>query len=139
MKRFVVILALVALMGIGCVPRVTVTVTPETEEILVEMAARRLAYHTALKMPTVIEPGLALVNAVLEGDSQGDPNKSVALMIAYFAQEINDPLLEQDLNDLMRLMHFTLEMTDEQLANMRYVIAAAKGIKRGLEAANVSR
>ena len=133
-KLAAIFLVLMAVSLFGCAT-VNVTMTPETEEILVEVTARRLAYHVALKMPAVIDPGIQVCDAVLAGSSEGDPNKAIATVITYLGQQLNDPLIEQDVKDLMRLMQFDIQMTDEQLAKMRYVTAAAKGIRLGLEMA----
>lgn len=129
-----IVLAILAAFMAGCAG-VTINTTEDTNEILTEGIARRVSYHVALEYPEMIKPGLAVCEGVLGSDIDSDPNEAVAQVVMYLSDKLNDPLLKDDLNDLMRLMQFQVAMEEEDAAKLRYVMAAARGIKRGLEAA----
>jgi len=118
MKKKLSVLALVVFMA-GCI---TIEMGGDTTTALVEVAARRLAYHSAIKYPDIIEPGLALCHS---GDAAVANEFELKAFIYDVRQYVhidfvqNDPLLMDDIETLAGLVSIDLEqpignLTDEQ-------------------------
>lgn len=82
---------------------------PEVQNALIEITARRLAYHVALNNPEIIEPGQALCFA-LANQEGGDLAPLLADALKRLDVEVeDDPLLASDLATILALLKINLE------------------------------
>ena len=136
MKRMLfVLLCLVMLAISGCGTNGQPIVNDElVQDALIEVAARRLAYHVARKNPQIIEPGTAFVLAFQSPDGAlVDIGPLLAQGINYLDDEIgDDPLLKSDLETILKLLDIAIidkdiPLTERQIHMVR-VGAAAFGL-----------
>jgi len=119
MKKLMVTALLIPLILIGCI---TIEMGGDTETAAVEIFARRLAYHSAIKYPQMIEPGLKMcIEAEQAVASEPDLKAILYEALEYVGQEFvqDDPLLMDDIKSLASMINIQLEqpiveLTDHQ-------------------------
>ena len=110
-----------------------------TQDALVEISARNLAYYVSRNNPEIIEPGIAFCGA-FEGEG-ADLHALLHTGLKYLDARVEDnPTLAYDLETLLKLFNIQVidkevALTDRQKAMIRL---AARAFKQGLELAKVN-
>jgi len=132
MKKYLllIILAVFLVAPMGC--EMVQVKEPQTQEVMVEMAARHLAYHLALAEPEIIAPGLLFCSAFVEaGPDQVNPLLGQAT--DYLEGKIgNDLMLLADLKQLAKLLGVNIEMPKIDIEKHRLLKVAIAGFRNGL-------
>ena len=136
MKKLIICLALLAfIVPIGCSS--LQIGNEQTQEVIIEIAARNLAYQIAKKNPDIVVPGIAFCRGFLE--VTGDKAQTVILLdkaMEYLAERIGgDDLLMADMMTLAKLLGLNLDLPDLSLdiPKLRLVKVAVSGFLSGLE------
>ncbi|MBU0959808.1 MAG: hypothetical protein KKB31_07715 [Nanoarchaeota archaeon] len=125
MKKFIV-LPLLLIFLIGCAG---IQLKQEVTDVIVTMAARRLAYELAKQDQSIIRPGIIICDTLMATEDLKKADEVTAYAIAKLSELIgNDPLLKQDLTDLLSLVE--IKITGPP--NLPKLKNAAAGFKTGL-------
>lgn len=112
------------------------TIPDDTQDVLIEVGARRLGYHGGKQSPVIIKPGIAFCKAAVHL-SAGEIKPAFADAIIWLDEELGgDPLLKEDLESLLGLIGFDPEkaVDADTLHRIRVGLIA---FQWGLEAAQL--
>lgn len=112
----------------------SITISDDTQDVLITVAARRLAYHAGQKYPAIIKPGLAFTKAAIHLNA-GEVGPAFEDAIEWMETELGgDPLLAEDLESVLSLIDFDpgVVVDSVTLHKIRVGIVA---FEAGLEAA----
>ena len=120
----------------GCI---TIETGGDTAGALVEVGARRVAYHIAVANPEIIDPALAMATSVdmaMENPDQADLKALLYQVFNYVNSEFvkDDPLLVYEIESLCEIIRIDvtqpiIELDEDQL---KYLQRAVNGFKIGL-------
>jgi len=104
----------------------------DTQSILGEIAARRIAYSLARSNPEIIGPGIAICDGILKSSGESTLRLANGAMILLIDTVGDDPMLKADLSTLLSIINISMP---EKLPDSTILKAAASAFKAGLEAA----
>jgi len=104
MKKLVIIFLLAGLMFFpGCG---SVEISDDTQDVLIQISARRLGYHGGQAYPVIIQPGIAFCKAAIHLNA-GEIGPAFEDAITWMESELgDDPLLAEDLESVLSLIDF---------------------------------
>ena len=108
----------------------------DTQSILGEIAARRLAYSLAKSNPEIILPGLVICDGILKSSGESTIRLANGALILLIDTVGDDPMLKADLATLLGVINISMP---EKLPDSTILKAAASAFKVGLEAAKERR
>jgi len=122
----------------GCAG-ITIEMGGDEAGALIEVTARRLAYHTALEKPGIIEPGLLMCaefETAMDGGDMVDVEALLYRVIGYAKSEWvqDDPLLAYDIETLASLVHIDVSqpLGDLDEDQMKYIKKGVAAFRMGL-------
>jgi hypothetical protein len=82
----------------------------DSQEVAIEIVARRIAYHVSLNNPDIIEPGIQYCNKALRVNDGPILVSMIQTGISYLEPKLaDDPLLVQDLASLLKLINLDID------------------------------
>ena len=126
MKRLVV-LSIVVFMLAGCAG---IQIKQDVADMVEIMAARRLAFELAKQDPGIIKPGIIICDSLI-GSVDPDETENITLYAIEKLTEYvgNDPLLKQDLTDLLNIIEIETPGGQIDIPKLKKI---ATGFKQGL-------
>ena len=120
----------------GCI---TIETGGDTAGALVEVGARRVAYHAAIANPEIIEPGLAMcasIDGAMEQENQVDLKALLYQVFNLINSDFvkNDPLLVYEIGDLCEIIRIdtTQPIIDLDEDQLKYIQRGLNGFTVGL-------
>lgn len=133
-----IILSMIGIMALsGCIA------LDPAEEVIAEMAARRVAFYVGQAHPDLIEPGVAVCDEILQAEDviTAKPLLMKAVEVAINSLEIDDPFIAQDIVSIMKLLgidregNLSTDILGNEALDLGDLKTVAAAIKSGLLAA----
>lgn len=134
MKRLSVVFLVIAMfLAMGCATG-QVQMSPESQEAIAKITARRVGYELEKSYPDISHEVLAMSKAILIEDEPDIITIVADRLAIILIAEIGDPLLAADISDILELIEVEtgVEITAEQMAVIK---AVAEGLVSGIEIA----
>jgi len=127
MRKFIILPVLLIFL-IGCAG----IQLNDTQSILGEIAARRIAYSLARSNPEIILPGLVICDGILKSSGESTARLANNALILLINTVGDDPMLKADLSTLLSVINISMP---EKLPDSTMLKSVASAFKVGLDAA----